>query len=315
MNRYVAALKENYNGIGLATVAAISAATLNPLPLLIGLVAEAAYLLIVPDTKWYQTRLAARSAAAAEAERQRIRAELLPTLRPDVQTRFAHLEEMRRQIQAQDDKAWYGEVVQKLDYLLEKFLLFGAKESQFQSYLSKLRAELRGGGDWDLNSRREEQDPPPISRRAARRLDEVPRRQTRPTSSEAAARGDGNEDDRWVQHTVEEIQAHYQSECERLEAQLQADADEANRAVLAKRVDVLKRRAEFADKIGKILGNINHQLQLVDDTFGLINDEIRARSPEQILADIDEVVVATNSMSSTLEEIAPYEQMVAHVGS
>ena len=35
---------------------------------------------------------------------------------------------------------------------------------------------------------------------------------------------------------------------------------------------------------------------------------------EQILADIEEVVVATNSMTSALEELAPYEQMVAKVG-
>ena len=41
-----------------------------------------------------------------------------------------------------------------------------------------------------------------------------------------------------------------------------------------------------------------------EDTFGLINDEIRARSPEQILADIEEVVVATDTMSTALEEVA-----------
>src|SRR5437763_13694908 len=112
MNRYVAALKESYNGIGLATVAAISAATLNPIPLLVGLVAEAAYLLIVPDTKWYQARLARRLDAEAELERQKFKQQTLPTLRPEVQARFTHLEEMRRQINAQDDKEWYGEIVQ-----------------------------------------------------------------------------------------------------------------------------------------------------------------------------------------------------------
>lgn len=311
MNRYLAAMKESVNGIGLAALAAVSAATLNPLPLLVGLVAEAAYLLIVPDTKWYQARLASRSAAEAEMERQRIRAQILPTLRPTVQARFAHLEEMRQQISAQDDKAWYCEVVQKLNYLLEKFLLFGAKEAQFQTYLTRLRAELRTG-DWDLNTHREEPQGRGVSRRAARRLDEVPKRPLRLVDSDNPLSDE--QDERWVKHTVEEIQAHYAEECERIEALLQTDQDEANRAVLTKRVDVLKRRAEFAGKIGRILGNINHQLQLVDDTFGLINDEIRARSPEQILADIDEVCVATESMSTTLEEIAPYEPLEARLG-
>jgi hypothetical protein len=314
MNRYLAALKESYNGIGLATVAAISAATLNPLPLLVGLVAEAAYLVIVPDTKWYQTRLARRSDAEAEQQRQKLKAEVLPTLRPEVQARFTHLEEMRRQIGSQDDKAWYREVVQKLDYLLDKFLLFGAKEAQFRSYLARLRSELHDG-DWDLGPARGEAPPRGgSSRRQNRRPDEPQQRPLRLVDAGSDYHASGDMDDAWVQHAVEEVQAHYAGECARIEAQLQTDQDESNRAVLTKRVDVLQRRREFAGKIGKILGNINHQLQLVDDTFGLINDEIRARSPEQILADIDEVCTATDSMSSTLEEIAPYDQMIARVG-
>jgi hypothetical protein len=308
----VAALKENYNTVGLAAAAAVSAALLNPLPLLVGLVAEAAYLLIVPDSKWYHERLARRGEVAAELDRQKLRARLLPTLRPELQARFAHLEEMRRQIGTQDDNAWYREVVKKLDYLLEKFLLFGTKEAQFQSYLARLRAELKSG-DWDLNIKHDEPRERGPSRRAARRLDEVPR-PLKLVDTNNLYHQSGDEDARWAQQAVTEIQAHYAGECQRVEALLQSDQDEATRAVLSKRVDVLQRRSEFAGKIGKILGNINHQLQLVDDTFGLINDEIRARSPEQILADIDEVVIATDSMSTTLEEIAPYEQMVARVG-
>ena len=91
------------------------------------------------------------------------------------------------------------------------------------------------------------------------------------------------------------------------------EEDASTKAVLEKRQDVLQRRYDFVGKIGKILTNLNHQLQLLEDTFGLINDEVRARSPEQILADIDEVVVATDSMSSALEELAPYEQLTARV--
>ena len=314
MNRYVAAFKESYNTIGLAAIAAVSAAMLNPLPLLIGLVAEAAYLLTVPDTKWYHSRLTRRGEAEAELERRKLKDETLPNLRPELQARFAHLEEMRRQISAQDDNEWYREVVRKLDYLLEKFLLFGAKEAQFQSYLSRLRAELKSG-DWDLSARHPEQPSRGPSRRSERHHDDVPKRPLNPVDSGSVFHAAGGQDERWVQQSVEEVQAHYARECRRIEELLQADQDEANRAVLGKRIDVLQRRSEFAGKIGKILGNINHQLQLVDDTFGLINDEIRARSPEQILADIDEVVVATNSMSTALEELAPYEQMVARVGN
>ena len=51
-------------------------------------------------------------------------------------------------------------------------------------------------------------------------------------------------------------------------------------------------------------------MQLMTDTFGLINDEIRARSPEQVLADIDEVVTTTNSLTEALEAVTPLEQLV-----
>jgi hypothetical protein len=56
-------------------------------------------------------------------------------------------------------------------------------------------------------------------------------------------------------------------------------------------------------------------MDLVEDTFGLTNDEIRARSPEQILADIDDVVSQTDTMVQVLEELAPYEQMAARLSA
>ena len=36
-------------------------------------------------------------------------------------------------------------------------------------------------------------------------------------------------------------------------------------------------------------------------------------SPEQVLADIEDVVFQTNAMTSALEEVAPFEQMVARL--
>ena len=59
--------------------------------------------------------------------------------------------------------------------------------------------------------------------------------------------------------------------------------------------------------------NLNHQLELLEDTFGLISDEIRARPPEQVLADIEDVVSQTNTMTQVLEEMAPYEQSLARM--
>src|SRR5262249_11045426 len=113
---------------------------------------------------------------------------------------------------------------------------------------------------------------------------------------------------------IAEIEASYQREIAKVRAQSEAEQDDDTKAVLEKRLDVLQRRSEFIGKADKIITNLTNQLKLLEDTFGLINDEIRARSPEQVLSDIDDVVTQTNTMTEVLEELAPYEQMAARLG-
>ncbi|HZP82788.1 MAG TPA: hypothetical protein VFB21_14200 [Chthonomonadaceae bacterium] len=313
LNRFREAFKENWNLVGLSTAVALSAATLNPLPLLAGLVAEATYMLFVPDSKWYEARLARRFDAEVEQRRQKLKEQTLLLLRPEMRERFARLEDLRRQIdtQSQDDKAWFREVLRKLDYLLEKFLVFASKEAQFRSYLQSLRDEVRGVRRDDRPASQDWNERAPNGRRAERDHDVIKRRLISQEEDEKARPLPVDSSDRWTQQTVSEIQSYYAKERERLLQTTEAEQDYDTKAVLEKRADVLQRRHEFAGKIGTILINLNHQLQLVEDTFGLINDEIRARAPEQVLADIEEVVVATDTMSTALEELAPYEQMVA----
>jgi hypothetical protein len=75
------------------------------------------------------------------------------------------------------------------------------------------------------------------------------------------------------------------------------------------------RRRQYVSQIGEILSNLNMQLHLMEDTFGLINDEIRARSPEQVLADIDDVVNQTDNLTETLQEVSPFDQMPVAAGA
>ncbi|RYG55172.1 hypothetical protein EON80_31015, partial [bacterium] len=143
-NRYLAAFQENYNVLGLASSVAISAALLNPLPLLVGLVAEAAYLIFVPDSNWYIAHLSRRDDAEVQARRDELKAKTLPLLRPQLQNRFARLEVSRQEIdqQAASDATWMRQVLRKLDFLLEKFLQFAVKEEQFRAYLQEARDEV-----------------------------------------------------------------------------------------------------------------------------------------------------------------------------
>jgi hypothetical protein len=314
INRFREAFNENANLVGLASALALSCALWNPLPLLVGLVAEAAYLLFVPDTKWFEARLARKHDAEIEARRLKLKQQIIPTLRPALQERFERLEMTRRQIDTntQADQRWFREVLRKLDYLLEKFLQFANKEMQFRNYLDSLWSEIkqeqqtnRKLSDYDLGGS-------PRSG-TGRRQNEPPRRPQNQEPTRSASSVDAN--DRWVQQRIEDIQAQYQREQDYLKQLLEKEPDPDTQAVLEKRADVLQRRSEFVSKMGRILTNINHQLQLLEDTFGLINDEIRARSPEQVLAEIDEVVVATNTMASALEELAPYEQLTARLST
>jgi hypothetical protein len=302
-NKVSSAFKEGYNTIGLAGAVALSLALLNPLPLFAGLVAEAAYLLFVPDSKWYEVRLSKRYDAEVEARRQKLKDQVLPTLRPEMQQRFARLESMRVQIGTQqaDDATWFREVLRKLDYLLEKFLLFASKDAQYRSYVQSVRDELAGP-----------QSPnrvPPVQR-----IDVRDRRGNAKPQATPQYTPPVDTSDQWVQRTTAEVVAHYESEVAEVSESLEKEQDDDTKAVLEKRKDVLERRREFMGKITKILTNLNHQLELVQDTFGLINDEIRARSPEQILADIEDVVYQTDTMTTLLDEVAPFEQMSARLG-
>ena len=298
-NRYLEAFKESHNAIGLAAIIALCAATLSPIPLVAGLVLEAAYLLVVPDSKWYATRLAKKFDGEIEDRRRKLKEQTLPTLRPELQQRFTHLETLRQQIgeRAAEDERWFREVLRKLDFLLDKFLQFASKEAQFYTYLHGLLTEVRSAAH--KNTAPYDLDPP---RKKDHRSSQSS--QFRPSGMDAMR----NED------IVAEIQTSYDKAMEEVRAGLEEEQDYDTKAILQKRLDVLQRRHEFAGKTGKILKNLDHQLQLVEDTFGLINDEIRARSPEQLLSDIEEVVVASNSMTSALEELAPFEHIAARMG-
>lgn len=306
-SRYAAAFKENGNTIGLAALVAVSAATLNPLPLIAGLAAEAAYMLFVPDSKWYGERLQARYDAAIAERRRKLKEQILPTLSPAMRDRYLRLESTRDQIyndaDSTDGRAWFGDVIKKLDFLLEKFLLFGSKEVQFRNYLGNVLTEVRAE-DTGINTLGVP-SPDDLKKKAKPLQQDIP--------DEIFMTPESN----WVKTTVDEIKERYQDELDKIQKFLDTskEIELHTQAVLQKRREVIQRRMEYIDRIGSILSNLNHQSRLMEDTFGMINDEIRARSPEQVLADIEDVVFQTNAMTSALEEVAPFEQMVARLSA
>ena len=329
-NRFKEAFQENFNLVGLAGAAALSMAIVNPIPLLVGLVVEAAYLLFVPDSKWYETRLSVRFDSQVVERRNRLKAQVFPTISKRQQDRFLRLEAIRGQIVAQpgvEKEHWFREVLRKLDYLLEKFLLFGQKETQFRTYLHSVYEEVvasnlpSGKRDRNKDKDRERdqdnrrgwvadlQDDDVQIRIVAGRGGSYRGTGDQQRSSGTPPEGAPRVNERWVQETVLAIQGHYDEEIARIRTTREKEEEYNTQAILDKRIEVLEQRKEYVSKIGRILTNLGHQMELLEDSFGLINDQLRARSPEQVLADIEGVVYQTDSMTKLLDELAPYEEM------
>ena len=315
-NRYKEVFQESPNLVGLALAAATSLALLNPIPLLVGLVAEAAYLLFVPDTRWYMQRLEHRFDQEVVRRREELKEKVFPMVRNAVIAEFNRLESQRAQIEqvAKNEDKWFREAMRKLDFLLEKHLMFALKEAEFGRYLLSLIDE-----SYDSMNERE-RDMVAIFRNSGRR----------PTKrAKGRSNGDlefefevadasmklGDFDDEAIRDAVSGIQSFYDREAAKLEEEAQTEDVFANRNILEKRKDILHRRREFVVRLGTILSNLGHQMSLMRDTFGLINDEIRARSPEQIVRDIDEVVTSATSLTVAIDELTPMEDVVARVST
>jgi hypothetical protein len=344
-NRYLEAFKESYNVLGLSAAAAASLALMAtpfmPIPILVGLVAEAAYILFVSDSRWYQLRLAKRFDADIEKRRAQLKSQVMPTLQPSMQARFTHLEKTQRSIndQAADQPEWFREVLRKLDFLLEKFLHFAAKDAQFHQYLESVLVQECGSADVGPNHRVNPQIaanvatqlrsgrglagtlPPVAPPQSSRAKGHIPSADAtilraatingNAKSANAKSVSPSSSSHDWTNAAVARIQAQYNEELAELRQNAENESDSSTRAVLEKRLDVLGRRREFIGKIGRIQTNLLHQLSLVEDTFGLISDEIRAQPPEQVLADINDVVSQTNTMTQLLEEFAPFENSLS----
>jgi hypothetical protein len=300
-HRYKSAFSENFNVLSLAGLAAASLALLNPLPLIIGIAVEAVYMLFVPDSKWYEVRLKAKFDAEVQARLDKLRNQVFSQIHNSVKDQFARLQSARDQIgqQSRSEETWFREALRKLDFLMEKYLQFALKESQFIKYLTSLIDEA-----YDNLNQDERRTLDNLVNRASSRIKP-------PRSSDVVVASQGPApSEEWNNTVAEVLFSQYGREIDELKERSEGEQVFATKSILDKRVEILTKRQEFVERIVQILNNLRHQMQLMTDTFGLINDEIRARSPEQVLADIDEVVTTTNSLTEALEAVTPFEQLV-----
>ncbi len=287
-NKYAEAFKDEANLIGLGALFVACALTAPIVFPFVALPLEAAYLLFAPDTGWFKKRLDRKRQAEAERQRLEMRNRILPTLSQRDQVRFGSLEDARREIAAQENPNlgdWYRDVLRQLDYLIEKFLLFASKKMEYRRYIVDLaltRAELTGRHLRLPRAPGDEHHPQRFAERAARQGD--------------------------VEMLLAGVLDDYDSELRRLERQVEREKDEQTAEILKKNAEVIRRSKESAEKIGRLLRNLEHQLELVVNTFSLINTQLRSHTPEQIVEDVNSVVEQSESLTQTLASFAPMDE-------
>lgn len=296
------AMKEGANLIGLASAIAVSGALLNPVPLIVAVVAEAAYLLFVPDSKWYETRLQARFDKEVAARREALKVQVFPIVQARIQQEFVRLEQVRSQIegQARGQEPWFREALRKLDFLMEKYLQFAQKEAQFASYLMSVYSDVY---EQIPASERRGITAPHRMGGASPRLGPISEFNLDQSSIIDAS-------PEWVAAVTQTISKFYDFELSALSESIEKEPVVANKNLMSKRQQILTRRKDFIARVSQIMSNLGLQMRLMSDTFGLINDEMRARSPEQVLSDIDDVVIQATSLTEAIDEITPMTEVV-----
>jgi hypothetical protein len=289
-NRYIEALKDEPHLIGMAAIFAVCAATAPLVFPFVALPLEAAYLLFVPDSAWFRNRMRRKYDADVERRRRELRDRLLPALSPQDQARFIALEEARAEIAGQERSApgaWSQEVLRQLDYLIEKFLMFASKKMEYRRYIVELavtRAELEGRRLRLPRQPGDEYHPERVVERAAREAD--------------------------VDMLLAGVLGDYGAEIQNLDGSIQQEKDAQTREILKTNQEILRRSRESAAEIGRLLRNLDQQLQLVVNTFSLINSQVRTSSPEQLLGDVNSVVDQSESLTEALAAFSPVDQTV-----
>ena len=303
------AFKEGPNLIAIASVVAIAAATLNPALLIAGAVVEAAYLLFVPDSKWYEKRMQAKFDGEVVARRNALRDQTFPIVRTQIRQEFGRLEQVRTQIEGQSrgEEKWFREALRKLDFLMEKYLQFAQKEAQFANYLMSVYTDVYE--QTPENKRRKM----PRPRQTDDGSNVLANNYQAPIGTYPNLPQPINLTAEWVEQVTREISEHYTDELATLDDSIAAETVAANKILMEKRQQILKRRQEFIERVSQIMTNLGLQMRLMSDTFGLINDEMRARSPEQVLSDIDDVVLQATSLTQAIDEITPMTEVVGNL--
>jgi hypothetical protein len=243
------ALKEPVNiaGLLLSGAAAVYALTMGVDPTWVlggALVAEGAYLAMVPGSSFYRKLVDRRSRGLLAEERRKQRLELIKSFDPREREAVEYLSWMKNQISSN----------------FKKFARLEEEPPQLRELESTWEAFV------DL-------------------LDEYRRRKTHLRSTNRQA----------VENQLRQAERTLQT------------ADEATRPLHEKNVEILRRRLQTFDDIERSVKRVEAQLQMIENFFGLVNDQVVTMpTPEHILAlDFDSLLSSIEMTKDILQQTAP----------
>ena len=220
----------------------------------------------------------------------------LPRLRRELQARYEALEGSLQvaKLMADPNSPASREIPAQLEILLDKFLFFAVQEERLRDTLEALRDEARRLSD--------------TGGLLPRTIDG----KSKPGSAHLHLSSDApplDESDQWLQQVIREAHEYYERELSDLAWRREHSFDPEANAQWERRSHILLRRNKYVDKVAKMLKNTIYTLQLIAKRFEVTKTELNERAPERILPDIKAIVLQTESMTRTLEDLEPFEEL------
>jgi hypothetical protein len=296
------AIRSPYNLLGLSASVAATAVMLTPWPLIVGAALEAVYLGAAATGVFNRAgsgNVAAVPALATENRERPAPAETQPSqprdpemspelMTGEVQGRYLRLEATFRliRLQLEDGKPTHRDLVDQLQFLLDRYVYFAGKQELFYERLQSVANQAKA-----LKAK----NPP------AAGVVDLQLIYTSPGALEDMPL------EQWVEAKMKQAHDGYEQELREIAGRREQRGGDVPDAALERTAQHLLRCNRYVDRIGKSLLNLHYELQLLDKKFAMISEEMSTRRIEQVLADVKALVLQTQSLTRTVEEIEPMD--------
>jgi hypothetical protein len=213
----------------------------------------------------------------------------LDSLSADAQERYLRLEATHRLItlQVAESMPVYHELPGMLATLMDRFILFATRQDELADRLESIAEEA-------LALKRAQKLAPGVAD-----LQLVSGASER---SEAAL-------ETWVGQKLRNIHDGYERALG--DIAMQRDrllGDPETDLQLRSRGDTILKRIRHADKVAKTLINVYCELQLLDRKFDLVSQELSTRRPDHVISDVSALILQTQSLARSVDELEPMDK-------